>query len=72
MSIRLWVNPLYVFGRLLKTPMVIALSYINERIKQSVKSQEQMIATIFDVDGTLVESTNFDDVYYLSAVKAVS
>ena len=52
--------------------MVIALSYINERIKQSVKSQEQMIATIFDVDGTLVESTNFDDVYYLSAVKAVS
>ena len=30
-----------------------------------------MIATIFDVDGTLVESTNFDDVYYVSAVKEV-
>ena len=30
-----------------------------------------MIAIIFDVDGTLVESTNFDDVYYLSAVKEV-
>ncbi len=30
-----------------------------------------MIATIFDIDGTLVESFGFDDAYYISAIREV-
>ncbi len=30
-----------------------------------------MIATIFDIDGTLVESFGFDDTYYISAIREV-
>ena len=31
-----------------------------------------MIVTIFDIDGTLVESFGFDDACYISAVREVS
>ena len=30
-----------------------------------------MIATIFDIDGTLVESFGFDDACYISAIREV-
>ena len=30
-----------------------------------------MIATIFDIDGTLVDSSGFDDAYYISAIREV-
>ena len=30
-----------------------------------------MIATIFDIDGTLVESSGFDDACYISAIREV-
>ena len=29
------------------------------------------IATIFDIDGTLVESSHFDGAYYISAIRDV-
>ena len=33
--------------------------------------RERMIATIFDIDGTLVESFGFDDACYISAIREV-
>ncbi|MYB57621.1 MAG: hypothetical protein F4X51_14625 [Gemmatimonadetes bacterium] len=30
-----------------------------------------MIAAIFDIDGTLVESSHFDGAYYISAIREV-
>ena len=51
--------------------MAIVLSYISEKIKQSVEvKKKKMIAIIFDIDGTLVDSSDFDGACYISAPQA--